>query len=209
MYERRGRTEGLLYILVRNFYVRGCRKITAMKRDGVRPNRVAYTSAISACANSKLWDSAYTLFNDMKNDGLRPDLVAYNALLGAGINKPMEVFTIWSEMRQLKGSEKVSPDIVTLTEVIATLDKAPGKVNRERMDEIFYEAVTRGMILRQDSLDTSFEVDLSNMSLPVARAACRFIFRWIAYRSSSEDGEMEDLSLITGPTRMFVAGAKL
>lgn len=139
----------------------------------------------------------------MKNDGLQPDLVAYNALIGAGMNsnKPIEVYDMWREMCRLSSSEKVSPDIVTLTEVIATLDKASGRVNRERVDEVFSEAVTRGLILRKDSLDTSSEVDLSTMSFPVARAACRFIFRRIAEKSY-EDGEIRDLSLITGPSRM-------
>ena len=145
----------------------------------------------------------------MKNDGLEPDRVAYNALISAGMNsnKPVEVYDMWREMCRLSGgggSERggeVSPDIVTLTEVIATLDRAPGRVNRDRVDEAFSDAVTRGLILRKDSLDTSLEVDLSKMSFPIARAACRFILRRIAERSS-EDGEMKDLSLITGPSRM-------
>ena len=55
--------------------------------------------------------------------------------------------------------------------MIATLDSAAGKVkgvkaNRERVDEVFAEAVDRGLILRKDSLDTSWEVDLSCMSFP-------------------------------------------
>jgi len=170
------------------------------------------------------WEPAYELFNKMKNDGVQPDLVAYNALIGAGMtaDKPSEVFDIWKEMCQSSnqvGSDKnkknnkkadsVSPDIVTLTEVIATLDNASGKVNRERVDEVFMEAVNRGLILRKDSLDTSWEVDLSNMSQPIARAACRYIFNQIAQRhtaSNEEDGgdddDVKDLSLITGASRM-------
>ena len=149
----------------------------------------------------------------MKNDGVQPDLVAYNALIGAGMtaDKPSEVFDIWKELCQLSnqdGDKKikkrdVSPDIVTLTEVIATLDNASGKVNRERVDEVFTEAVKRGLILRKDSLDTSWEVDLSNMSQPIARAACRYIFNQIAQRhAASDDDDVKDLSLITGASRM-------
>ena len=159
----------------------------------------------------------------MKNDGVQPDLVAYNALIGAGMtaDKPSEVFDMWKEMCQssnqdasdknTKNNKKtgVSPDIVTLTEVIATLDNASGKVNRERVDEVFIEAVKRGLILRKDSLDTYWEFDLSNMSQPIARAACRYIFNQIAQRhaaSNEEDGEddddVKDLSLITGASRM-------
>ena len=89
-----------------------------------------------------------------------------------------------------------------------------GKVNRERADEVFSEAVGRGLILtvsRRDSLDTSREVDLSSMSFPVARAACRYIFRRIAEGCDGEDGAGKgasaasgggDLSLITGVSRM-------
>ena len=159
------------------------------------------------------WEPAYELFIKMKNDGVQPDLVAYNALIGAGMtaDKPSEVFDIWKELCQLSnqdGDKKikkrdVSPDIVTLTEVIATLDNASGKVNRERVDEVFTEAVNRGLILRKDSLDTSWEVDLSNMSQPIARAACRYIFNQISQRhAASDDDDVKDLSLITGASRM-------
>jgi len=195
--------------------------IEDMKRDRIKPNKVAYTSAITACANSRQWEPAFALFNRMKDDGLRPDIVAYNALIGAGMTaeKPIEVFDMWLEMcggsqpdADGRGGGAISPDIVTLTEVIATLDVASGKVNRERADEVFAEAVRRGLILRKDSLDTVREVDLSTMSMPVARAACRFIFRRMAEQngrrgSSSAEGEddgddLGDLSLITGANRM-------
>ena len=172
---------------------------------------------------TRQWEPAYDLFTKMKNDGVQPDLVAYNALIGAGMtaDEPSEVFDIWKEMCQLSnqdGSDKnkknnkktdVSPDIVTLTEVIATLDNASGKVNRERVDEVFTEAVNRGLILRKDSLDTYWEFDLSNMSQPIARAACRYIFNQISQRHAAsdtakeeEDDDVKDLSLITGASRM-------
>jgi len=178
--------------------------IKAMKGDGIRPNKVAYTSAITACASSRQWEPAFELFNDMKNERIRPDIVAYNALISAGMtaNKPVEVFDMWLEMCEPSNKE-VSPDTATLTKVIATLDTAIGKTNRERVDKVFSEAVARGLILRKDSLDTSWEVDLSRLSFPVARAACRFIFRQIAEKSvEKEDGAVKDLSLITGASKM-------
>ncbi|KAL7553260.1 hypothetical protein ACHAWF_016515, partial [Thalassiosira exigua] len=178
--------------------------IKAMKEDGTKPNKVAYTSAITACANSRQWEPGAQLFKDMQNDGLKPDIVAYNALINAGMtaNEPLEVFDLWLEMCQ-PSNERVSPDIVTLTEVAATLDSAMGKVNRERADKVFEDAVARGLILRKDSLDTSWEVDLSSMSYPVARTACRYIFRQIVERyDDSDDDNLKDLSLITGASRM-------
>lgn len=179
--------------------------IKAMKGDGTKPNRVAYTAAITACANSRQWGPAYKLFNEMKNDRLQPDLIAYNALIKAGMsaNKPEEVFDLWQEMNQ-PNKDNVSPDIVTLTEVVATLDGdgARGKVNRKRVDGVFEEAVSKGLILRKDSLDTSWEVDLSKMSAPVARAACRYIFKQIVEKYADSEADVKDLTLITGPSKM-------
>ena len=117
----------------------------------------------------------------------------------------MNQFALWHEMCK---NEQISPDIVTLTEVIATLDSASGKGNRQRADEVFLDAVNQRLILRQDSLDTSWEFDLSYMSLPIARAASRYIFGQISERCSSDTGdkgggdEVKDLSLITGTSRM-------
>ena len=160
--------------------------------------------AISQTLSNRQWEPAFELFDNMKSDGLKPDLVAYNALIGAGMRaeNPVEVFELWQELCQ-PGNERVSPDIVTLTEVVATLDCASGKVTRDRVDQVFAEAVSRGLILRKDSLDTSWDVDLSNMSFPVARAACRYIFRQIVktYKESGDD-TVKDLSLITGAGRM-------
>ncbi|KAL7496583.1 hypothetical protein ACHAWT_004757 [Skeletonema menzelii] len=177
--------------------------IDAMKRE-TKPNKIAYTSAITACANSEKWEAAFELFNDMKKDGLQPDLVAYNALINAGTmsNEPEQVFNLWVEMCSTDKRERVSPDIVTLTEVIATLDRGMGKINRERADKVFADAVSRGIILKEDSLDSSWEVDLSRMSFPVARAACRFIFRRIADSAKSGDFDVKDFSLITGASKM-------
>lgn len=142
------------------------------------------------------------LFNDMKKKG-RPDVISYNALVGAGMaaEKTEEVLGLWSEMCQ-PSNTGVKPDIVTLTEVIATLDGAGG-ANRKAIDKVFAEAVLLGLLLREDSLDTRWEVDLSRMSRPVARAACRFVFRRFTERAAKDEEEaMQDLSLITGAGRM-------
>ncbi len=99
--------------------------------------------------------------------------------------------------------EKISPDIVTLTEVVGTLDRATGLINRNRADKVFSDAVRLGIILRDDSLDSSWEVDLSGMSFPVARAACRFIFcRLVEEMKNGKEQTVRDLSLITGASRM-------
>ena len=91
----------------------------------------------------------------------------------------------------------IKPDIITLTNVIACLERAEGKTNLERMDEVFEDAVERQIILSDDSMDTTWEIDLSGMSLPVARAACRFIMKRLL-RTTAVDSDTKDLMLITG-----------
>ena len=113
----------------------------------------------------------------------------------------LKVYELWLEMSQ-SNKGNISPDIVTLTEVIATLDRAAGKENRKKVDRVFAEAVKRGIILREDSLDGAWDIDLSGMSFPVARAACRFIFERLGNRIRDGNEKVEDLSLITGASRM-------
>lgn len=93
--------------------------------------------------------------------------------------------------------KNVSPDIISLTSVIACLERGEGKEKEEQMDAAFATAVERQIILPQDSMDTKWEIDLSGMSLPVARAACRFIIKRL--QQDIKEGEnYQDLMLITG-----------
>lgn len=177
--------------------------IKTMKGDGIQPNKQVYTSAITACAKSRQWEPALALFNDLKEES-QPDVISYNALVGAGMaaEKTAEVLDLWSEMCGLNDAG-VAPDIVTLTEVIATLAGDGGKAHRDDVDRVFADAVSQGLLLREDSLDTRWEVDLSRMSRPVARAACRFVFRRFLSRAVEDEEEsVQDLRLITGAGRM-------
>jgi len=69
--------------------------------------------------------------------------------------------------------------------------------DRERVDAVFAEAVRRGIILREDTLDSCSEFDLTTMSFPVARAAVRFILNRIVSSSEGTE-EPKDLTFITG-----------
>lgn len=89
----------------------------------------------------------------------------------------------------------IKPDIITLTSVIACLERSEGKDNLDKMDSVFEDAVERQIILSDDSMDTMWEIDLSGMSLPVARAACRYILNNRLLRTGEK---YEDLMLITG-----------
>jgi len=92
-----------------------------------RPNKIAYTEAISACARSGEWAPAQRLFVDMKVDKIVCDTVTYNALLSAFMNggKADMAYDFWNEMCSEMGkrNKNLSPDIVSLTSVIASLER--------------------------------------------------------------------------------------
>lgn len=70
----------------------------------------------------------------------------------------------------------------------------------DKVDEVFAEAVQRGIILREDAMDTCSEYDLSGMSLPVARAAVRFLMKRLV-ASSGSITDLKGLTFITGVGR--------
>lgn len=122
-----------------------------------------------------------------------------------------KAFEVWDEMcgkRQGNSTAKasaaadasMSPDIITVTEVIGTLCRSEGKVDVDRVDIVFAEAVRRGIILRGGTLDTLWEVDLSGYSFPVARAACRYIMKR-ALEAARRGDAIRDVNLITGVGR--------
>jgi len=177
-----------------------------------RPNKISYTAAISACGRSGEYQHALELFNEMKNQGLLPDLVAYNSLFFAlrVANEADKAYELWKEMcgevaassdTNVHGtarlSKPIAPDIITVTDVIAALTRSNEDVYNDEIDSVFNSAFKNGLVLRNDNLDSHFEVDLSTMSFPVARAACRFIFNRIKEHTKTGGGA-EEVSLITG-----------
>jgi len=173
-----------------------------------RPNRIAYTNAITACGRSGEYEHALELFKDMKKDGLKPDRVSYNALISAlkVSNQPEKVFQLWSEMTAASSrsisisSITISPDIVTVTDVLAALERSPKW--RDKSDIVFAEAVNRKILLKEDSLDSVWEVDLSGMSFPVAHAAVRYVIQRLVgqYHTINDhsEKELQDITFITG-----------
>ena len=172
---------------------------------------------IDACGRSGEHEHALALFQEMKKNGISPDRVAYNALFSAlrVAERPELASDLWDEMCGRGGNSTASkasavadrmatPDIVTLTDVIATLKK-----DNNRIDEVFAEAVERRIVLveTEHSLDNLWEVDLSSMSFPVARAACRYVVRK-ALDAVREGQEPEDLTLITGVAMSSKRGDK-
>lgn len=193
--------------------------IRTMQSGGpkTRPNKIAYTAAISACGRSGKHAEALRLFTDMKEQGLQPDRVAYNALLSAlrVAEMPDQAVLLWQEMigKQSSPSSKIasakadpslSPDIITVTDVLATLVRSGGPSNMNMVDQVFAEAVQRGIVLGKDKiLDSHYEIDLSGMAFPVARASVRFIFNRIK-DNYLRGGVIEDVILITGIGAQFL-----
>lgn len=96
-----------------------------------------------------------------------------------------------------------SPDIITLTDCIATLFRA-GRY--DNMDQVFAEAVERGIILRSNRLDSQWETDLSGMSIPVASAASRYILNNVkrnSLDSPSDEQDLRDMTFITGVGKSY------
>jgi pentatricopeptide repeat protein len=172
--------------------------IQAMRNGPLRarPNKITYTAAISACARAGAYKDAMRLFEEMKTDGIAPDLVAYNSLMSAYSqgNQPDQVFDLWNEMCSMKEKGMdTSPDIITLTSAIACLDRSGSTDDIQKMDLVFHNAVKLNVVFPPSSMDTTWEKDLSGLSLPVARAACRYILH-----SLDKTNEIQDLMLITG-----------
>jgi len=176
-------------------------------RDGspyVRPNLIAYTGAISACARSGEWSHALKLFVDMKADRIQFDIVAYNALISAFANAGEQdmVFQLWNDLCKgsgeiVGGTENIFPDIITVSTVISSLDNGfDDEVHKLKVDDVFADAVRKDIIFSSDSMDTEWEYDLSGMSLPVARAAVRYIVSRFSDKNS-----IQDLNFITGVGR--------
>jgi len=192
-----------------------CQLIEKMKRGSPksRPNKVAYTACISACGRAGQASKALELFQNMKDDGIPADLVAYNALFSAlRVSEDADkAYELWDEIcgkRSLTTSitasiatakDIASPDIITLTDCIATLSRAG---YTRKMDEVFRQAVEReGIVLQSnDSLDSMWEVDLSGLPFPIARAACRYLLQTVSneYQKNSTDVVLEDMVFITG-----------
>lgn len=195
--------------------------IELMQQGGprTRPNKIAYTAAIASCGKAGQVEHALRLFRQMREEGFAADRVAYNALFSAlrVAKRADAAFDLWNEMVGRSSSDaskamatarmdqSATPDIITLTDAVAAISSSSPSfsedMQRERVDAIFAEAVERGIVLRSDTLDSTWEVDLSGMSLPVARAACRYVVNRIATIRNKNGIEMDDLTFITGVGR--------
>ena len=69
------------------------------------------------------------------------------------------------------------------------------------MDEVFREAVERGIVLGRgnNDLDEQWEIDLSGLPFPIARAATRYLIQSIVEKNTNgEEAHLQDMIFITG-----------
>lgn len=184
-----------------------------MEKGGprTRPNKIAYTAAISSCGRAGQVEHAVRLFKQMKDQGMAADRVAYNALFSAlRVAKKSDIaYGLWGEIcgrpqslnttaiATANSDRFTRPDIITVTEAVAAMAADDNEKGRERVDGVFVEAVNRGIVLRKDTLDSQCEFDLSGLSFPVARAACRFLVGQMLENANGNDA-LVDLTFITG-----------
>jgi len=195
------------------------RLLEEMQSNGprTRPNKIAYSAAITCCGRAGQVDQALRLFQQMREQGISADRVSYNAVFAAlrVSQRGDAAYDLWRELigrgsknatdnrslsspRTIVAVDQASPDIITVTEVIAAVSADETAAARDRVDQVFAEAVNRGILLRSN-LDSSWDFDLSGMTLPVARAACRFLLRRIAHSfRPGHQTDVQDLTFITG-----------
>ena len=166
-----------------------------MRNNGLQADRISYNAVVSALRIGMQSDRAYEIWGEMLGRRKERQPSADSAK-GGGCNAKAGPNS--KAYATATADPKLSPDIITLTDVIATFKRSEGNKNRERMDEVFDEAVELGIILPKDSLDSLWEVDLSGMSIPVAHAACRHIVQRARRAVESGKSPCKDLMFITG-----------
>mmetsp|Transcript_18062 Transcript_18062/g.33499 ORF Transcript_18062/g.33499 Transcript_18062/m.33499 type:complete len:384 (+) Transcript_18062:857-2008(+) len=184
-------------------------------RDNFFDATEPFYSPPAACGQSRNPNpkKAIELFETMKKEGIPADKVAYNSLFSAlrVAKDATKTYELWREMcdnsrrvpairsspaiSRARGLTSPSPDIITVTDCIATLSQAGKDIE---MDNVFEEAVKRGIVLRSNSLDLQWEVDLSGMPFAVARAACRYLLKGIKEKDYESADEIQDMIFITG-----------
>ena len=145
-----------------------------------RDRRAAFTRGIATCGKAGQLDEALALFGALP---VAPDVTCYNVALTACRRRrdSRAALALW---RRLLDDRRVKPDAISVTETVATLSD-------DDADTVVEEALRRGIPLtrRSISLDSDYEIDISGLPFPLARAVIR-----IAVKKPSD----EDLVFITG-----------
>ncbi|KAG8037221.1 hypothetical protein GUJ93_ZPchr0020g33574 [Zizania palustris] len=87
-----------------------------MKKQGISPDVVTYTSIIDGLCKSKAMDKAYDLFREMKKQGISPDVVTYNSIID-GLCKSKEMDKAEKVLQQMLDAG-VQPNNITYSSLI-------------------------------------------------------------------------------------------
>lgn len=79
--------------------------LRAMSQAGIKPDVVAYTTAIKVCVESKDLKIAFSLFAEMKRHQIQPNMVTYNTLIRArsrygSLHEVQQCLGIYQDMRK-------------------------------------------------------------------------------------------------------------
>ena len=180
-----------------------------MKEDGLAADRVAYNALFSALRVSK--DADRVSYSGCTRMACQLSIISILTGFPNVVLFYLQAYELWGEIcgRQSSSSSSsiasakivASPDIITLTDCIATLSRA-GYTNK--MDQVFREAVDRGIVLGRsiDDLDEQWEIDLSGLPFPIARAATRYLIQNMiderASKKKDDNDSIQDMIFITG-----------
>mmetsp|Transcript_483 Transcript_483/g.1712 ORF Transcript_483/g.1712 Transcript_483/m.1712 type:complete len:198 (-) Transcript_483:30-623(-) len=108
----------------------------------------------------------------MRSRGVSPDVPCLNAVLAACRRSGAadDVLRLWNEI--VAEGSGLKPDAITAMEAVATLERAQ---RRNDADQVYADAVRFGVEMQSKplSLDDDHELDVSGMTLPLARCAVR------------------------------------
>lgn len=80
----------------------------------------------------------------------------------------VQAYEAWKMATSEKNDRYPRLDIISLTIVLATLERCPTRDFIHEIDEIFADAVENQIVLPKESIDTTWEIDLSGMRLVIS-----------------------------------------
>ena len=92
-----------------------------MRSEGIEPNVITYSAAISACEKGKKWEKALSLLEQMRDARIKPDVISYSAAISA-CEKGGQWERALSLLEQMRG-EGIEPDVISYSAAISACEK--------------------------------------------------------------------------------------
>jgi hypothetical protein len=81
------------------------------------------------------------------------------------VHYKLQVYNAWKLIINEKSHMYPKLDIISLTIVVATLERSPSRDFIHEIDDVFMDAVESQIVLPKLSIDITWEIDLSGMGL--------------------------------------------